>query len=158
MSERTVPAAHARRNVIITAAIAGLAGLLFGYDTGIIAGALLTIQPEFSLGSFASGMVVGAVPVGAVFGAWFASGRSDRYGRRSLILISAAVFIIGAIFVVQRTGNFVLVASVIAGQMIGALAADKFGMWGLPQVEINATKLAAVGLVLAGALVFHLSE
>lgn len=72
--------------------------------------------------------------------------------------ITGAVFIIGAIFVVQRTGNFVLVASVIAGQMIGALAADKFGMWGLPQVEINATKLAAVALVLSGALVFHLSE
>lgn len=72
--------------------------------------------------------------------------------------ITGAVFIIGAIFVVQRTGNFVLVASVIAGQMIGALAADRFGMWGLPQVEIDAAKIAAVGLVLAGALVFHLSE
>ena len=39
--------AKARRNVTITAAIAGLAGLLFGYDTGIIAGALLTITPEW---------------------------------------------------------------------------------------------------------------
>ncbi len=72
--------------------------------------------------------------------------------------ITGAFFIICAVYVVQHTGNFVLVASVIAGQMVGALAADKFGMWGLPQVEISAPKLAAVGLVLAGAMVFHLSE
>ena len=60
--------AHAYRNVIITAATAGLAGLLFGYDTGVIAGALLQITPDFGLGSFASGLVVGAVPIGAVLG------------------------------------------------------------------------------------------
>ena len=66
MVESAVSSIHAKRNVYVTAAIAGLAGLLFGYDTGIIAGALLTIQPEFGLGSFAAGMVVGAVPIGAV--------------------------------------------------------------------------------------------
>jgi sugar porter (SP) family MFS transporter len=124
MSGRSVSAAHARRNVIITAAIAGLAGLLFGYDTGIIAGALLTIQPEFSLGSFASGMVVGAVPVGAVFGAWFASGRSDRYGRRSLILISAAVFIVGAIGSGLAPDALLLIISrVVIGLAIGVASA-----------------------------------
>ena len=72
----------------MVAAIAGLAGLLFGYDTGIIAGALLSITPEFQLSGFESGMVVGAVPIGAVFGAWFASRGGDRYGRRSLIPVS----------------------------------------------------------------------
>ena len=66
VSGSEVTAAQAKRNVTITAAIAGLAGLLFGYDTGIIAGALLTITPEFSLNSLQSGMVVGAVPIGAV--------------------------------------------------------------------------------------------
>ena len=124
MSERSVSAAHARRNVIITAAIAGLAGLLFGYDTGIIAGALLTIQPEFSLGSFASGMVVGAVPVGAVFGAWFASGRADRYGRRTLILISAAVFIIGAIGSgLAQDALLLIISRVVIGLAIGVASA-----------------------------------
>jgi hypothetical protein len=46
-----------RRNVVLTAAIAGLAGLLFGYDTGIIAGGLLFIKGDFALGSFAQGLV-----------------------------------------------------------------------------------------------------
>ena len=47
--------------MVLTAAIAGLGGLLFGYDTGIIAGALLFIKDDFGLGSFAQGLVV-AVP------------------------------------------------------------------------------------------------
>jgi hypothetical protein len=44
---------RARRNVVLTAAVAGLGGLLFGYDTGVIAGALLFIKGDFDLGSFA---------------------------------------------------------------------------------------------------------
>src|SRR5215813_6906685 len=57
---------RARRNVVLTAAIAGLGGLLFGYDTGVIAGALLFIKGDFDLGSFAQGLVVAAVPIGAL--------------------------------------------------------------------------------------------
>ncbi len=53
---------RAQRNVVLTAAIAGLGGLLFGYDTGVIAGALLFIKEDFDLGSFAQGLVVAAVP------------------------------------------------------------------------------------------------
>ena len=121
-SEASVKAA--RRNVTVTAAIAGLAGLLFGYDTGIIAGALLTIKPEFALGSLAAGMVVGAVPIGAVGGAWFASGGSDRYGRRKLILISSVIFIIGAIGSAAAQEAGLLIASrVVIGVAIGVASA-----------------------------------
>ena len=121
-SEASVKAA--RRNVTVTAAIAGLAGLLFGYDTGIIAGALLTIKPEFALGSLAAGMVVGAVPIGAVGGAWFASSGSDRYGRRKLILISSVIFIIGAIGSAAAQEAGLLIASrVVIGVAIGVASA-----------------------------------
>jgi MFS transporter, SP family, galactose:H+ symporter len=87
----------ARRNVGIVAAIAGLAGLLFGYDTGIIASALLQIEPDFGISGFTAGAVVGAVPLGAVAGAAFSSKRGDHYGRKRLIIASAVIFIIGAI-------------------------------------------------------------
>ena len=50
---------------MLTAAIAGLGGLLFGYDTGVIAGALLFIKGDFDLGSFPQGLVVAAVLMGA---------------------------------------------------------------------------------------------
>ena len=124
MSGSEVSAAKAKRNVTITAAIAGLAGLLFGYDTGIIAGALLTITPEFGLNSLEAGMVVGAVPIGAVAGAWFASHGADRYGRRTLILVSAAVFIGGAIVSAIAPGALILILSrVVIGMGIGVASA-----------------------------------
>ncbi len=124
MKGSEVTAAQAKRNVVMTAAIAGLAGLLFGYDTGIIAGALLTITPDFNLTSLQSGMVVGAVPIGAVFGAWFASGGADKYGRRKLILASAAIFIVGAIVSGISQDSALLIASrVVIGIGIGVASA-----------------------------------
>ena len=112
------------RNVVMTAAIAGLGGLLFGYDTGVIAGALLFITPDFALSSFESGLVVGAVPIGAVLGAGLAGRLSDAYGRRLLILISAVVFVIGSIVCSVAPGTEVLViARMVLGVAIGLASA-----------------------------------
>jgi SP family galactose:H+ symporter-like MFS transporter len=121
---RDVPGSHAARNVVMTAAIAGLGGLLFGYDTGVIAGALLFVTPDFGLSSFQSGLVVGAVPIGAVAGAAVAGRLSDTYGRRLMILISAAVFILGAIASAASPDTAVLViARVFVGAAIGLASA-----------------------------------
>lgn len=115
---------RARRNVVLTAAIAGLGGLLFGYDTGVIAGALLFIKDDFGLGSFAQGLVVAAVPIGAVLGAGIAGPAADRYGRRSMILLAAAVFIAGALASAAAPGVEVLViARVVIGVAIGLASA-----------------------------------
>ena len=54
--------------------------MLFGYDTGIIASALLFIKTDFDLGSFAQGVVVAAVPVGGGRGAAFAGPAADTTG------------------------------------------------------------------------------
>jgi sugar porter (SP) family MFS transporter len=117
-------AAHARRTVVLTAAIAGLGGLLFGYDTGVIAGALLFIGPDFDLSSFQSGLVVGAVPIGAVVGAAFAGRLSDEYGRRRLILWSAVVFVIGSGVAAAAPDTGALVAArIVLGVAIGLASA-----------------------------------
>ncbi|HVY95841.1 MAG TPA: sugar porter family MFS transporter [Solirubrobacterales bacterium] len=117
-------ARRARRNVVLTAAIAGLGGLLFGYDTGVIAGALLFIKGDFDLGSFAQGLVVAAVPIGAIFGAAYAGPAADRYGRRVMILAAAAVFIVGALGSAAAPGVEVLViARVVIGVAIGLASA-----------------------------------
>src|SRR6188472_506745 len=111
-------------NVILTAAIAGLGGLLFGYDTGVIASALLFIEPDFGLTSFGSGLVVAAVPIGAVVGAAFAGRLSDQYGRRILIIGSAVVFIVGSLTAAAANVEAVLViARVIIGIAIGLASA-----------------------------------
>jgi sugar porter (SP) family MFS transporter len=115
---------RARRNVVLTAAIAGLGGLLFGYDTGVIAGALLFIKHDFALGSFAQGLVVAAVPIGAVGGAAFAGPAADRYGRRVMILLAAFVFIAGALASAAAPGEEVLViARIVIGVAIGLASA-----------------------------------
>jgi MFS transporter, SP family, galactose:H+ symporter len=117
-------ARRARRNVVLTAAIAGLGGLLFGYDTGVIAGALLFIKSDFDLGSFAQGLVVAAVPIGAVAGAAIAGPAADTYGRRLMILVAAAVFIVGALASAAAPGVEVLViARVVIGVAIGLASA-----------------------------------
>src|SRR3954452_16342918 len=115
---------QAARNVILTAAIAGLGGLLFGYDTGVIAGALLFIKPDFGLGSFESGMVVGAVPIGAVLGAAISGRLSDGWGRREAILFASVVFALGAVGRAAAPNTAVLVgARVIVGVAIGVASA-----------------------------------
>src|SRR3954447_9383723 len=87
MARKATPGARkAARNVVLTAAIAGLGGLLFGYDTGVIAGALLFIKPDFHLSSFEASMVVAAVPLGAVAGAALSGPISDGRGRRETII------------------------------------------------------------------------
>lgn len=119
-----VPGSHARRNLILTAAIAGLGGLLFGYDTGIIAAALLFIEPEFGLSSLESGLVVAAVPIGAVVGAIFAGRLADAHGRRGMILGSAAIFIVGAVTSAAAPEVVTLVISrLVVGVAVGLASA-----------------------------------
>jgi sugar porter (SP) family MFS transporter len=109
----------------MTAAIAGLGGLLFGYDTGIIASALLFVKKDFDLGSFEQGMVVSAVPVGAIFGAAIAGQAADRLGRRRTIISAAVVFIIGAVLSAAAPGLGVLViARVLLGVAVGLASAN----------------------------------
>jgi MFS transporter, SP family, galactose:H+ symporter len=127
MASRAVPAdeKRAHRNVVMTAAIAGLGGLLFGYDTGIIASALLFVKKDFDLSSFEQGMVVSAVPVGAIFGAAIAGQAADTLGRRRTIVSAAVVFIIGALLSAAAPGLALLViARILLGVAVGLASAN----------------------------------
>ncbi|MCC4346381.1 sugar porter family MFS transporter [Limosilactobacillus reuteri] len=74
-----------------------LGGLLFGYDTGSISGAILFIEKQLSLNSWQQGWVVSAVLVGAIIGAITIGPFSDRFGRRKLLLLTSILFFIGAL-------------------------------------------------------------
>ena len=99
------------RAVVWTAAITALGGLLFGYDTGVVSGALLFLHTSFgNVSSFDKELVTGLLLVGAAVGA-FASGRlSDRIGRRPVILITASVFVIGVLGAAFSPELWVLIA------------------------------------------------
>ncbi len=85
------------RFVYVVAAISSLAGLLFGYDTGVISGAILFIKSQFNLSSTMEEVVVSSVLVGAVIGAAVGGISADRLGRRATIIVAALLFVLGAI-------------------------------------------------------------
>lgn len=77
--------------------IGALGGLLFGYDTGIIAGAILFIRRDFGLSTVAQGLVVSSLVFGALAGAVVTGYLSDRFGRRRLLLLAGVVYAAGAL-------------------------------------------------------------
>lgn len=76
---------------------AALAGILFGYDTGVMSGAILFIAQEFGLSSGMNGIVVGAVLFGAFLGAIVTGHLTDYFGRKRLLIGVAIIFIVGSI-------------------------------------------------------------
>jgi sugar porter (SP) family MFS transporter len=77
--------------------IAGLGGILYGYDIGIIAAALIFVRSSFSLSTQMEGVVVSIVLVGAMIGAVLGGSIADRFGRRTILLSGAVIFILGSI-------------------------------------------------------------
>jgi len=79
--------------VYVCACFAAIGGFLFGYDTGVIAGAILFIRKEFTLGPGAEELIIGIISIGAVLGALVSGPLSDRFGRKKVVLASALLFI-----------------------------------------------------------------
>jgi SP family galactose:H+ symporter-like MFS transporter len=104
----------------LVAAIASLGGLLFGYDTGVISGALLFIRDEFHLSPTLQDVLTGAVLVGATVAAAFAGSLSDRFGRKRLIIAVAILFGLGALVSAAAGSLWMLLAARVAvGAAIG---------------------------------------
>jgi sugar porter (SP) family MFS transporter len=100
-----------------------LGGLLFGYDTGVISGAILFIGPELGLTPFLEGLVVASILLGAAAGAGSAGPLSDRLGRHNLILLAAVTFTVGAVGTALAPSVGVLVLfRIILGLAVGTAA------------------------------------
>src|ERR1700709_1718436 len=111
-----------RRHVALSAAITALGGLLFGYDTGVVSGALLFLKNDFGgLTSFQQELVTSLLLVGAMIGALAAGRGPDRLGRRPTILITAAIFVVGVLLAAFAPAFWTLiVARVIIGLAVGS--------------------------------------
>ena len=99
--EATPPSGR-HRGILAIAGVATLGSLLFGYDTGVISGALPYMYMPFDanglqLTSFEEGAIGGTLLVGAALGALIGGRLSDRYGRRHNITMLALLFLIGAL-------------------------------------------------------------
>jgi sugar porter (SP) family MFS transporter len=111
-----------RRHVLLGAAITALGGLLFGYDTGVISGALLFIGKDFhGLTSFDKELLTSILLIGALIGALAAGKIADKVGRRPTVLGTAALFVAGVMLAAFSPSYGVLVAArVIIGLAVGS--------------------------------------
>lgn len=108
---------------VAVAVIAALGGLLFGYDTGVISGALLFIQRSFELTAGQESTVTAMLLVGAAIGAFLGGRVADTLGRRGTILLGALGFIIGSIWCAFASSVFELgAARTLLGVCIGGVS------------------------------------
>ena len=112
--------ADPKRFVYLATAISALGGLLFGYDVGVISGAILFIKQEFALSPTMEEIVVSSVLLGSLAGAAIGGALADRLGRRKLLIVTAIVFGCGAIGAALAPGTAWLIAArLVAGVAIG---------------------------------------
>lgn len=102
-------------------------GILFGYDIGVMTGALPFLRQDWGLESPAViGWITSSIMLGAIFGGAMAGMLSDRLGRRKMILMSALIFVIGSILsgIAPPNGHVFLIAvRVLLGMAVGAASA-----------------------------------
>ena len=105
----------------IIAVVATFGGLLFGYDTGVVNGALEPLTHDFGLTPRTEGLVVSFLTIGAAFGAVIGGRLSDAFGRRSNILLLACFFIVGTLAcALSPNWQFLAGARFVLGLAVGA--------------------------------------
>jgi SP family xylose:H+ symportor-like MFS transporter len=83
--------------VTLLSLVAALGGLLFGYDTAVISGAIGFMETHFQLSAVQTGWAASCTLLGCGLGAWLAGTLSDRWGRKNVLILSAVLFFVSAI-------------------------------------------------------------
>ncbi|ALE77247.1 sugar porter family MFS transporter [Pseudonocardia alni] len=114
---------HSSRLGLITV-VATFGGLLFGYDTGVVNGALEPMSRDLGLTPLTEGVVVSVLIFGAAVGAIVGGSLSDRYGRRHNILLLALVFMVGTVgCVLAPSWQVLAVFRFVLGLAVGGASA-----------------------------------
>jgi sugar porter (SP) family MFS transporter len=115
------PETHVRRGFIWRVSlIAGLGGILYGYDMGVIAAALVYVRQSFVLSTRMQEVVVSVVLIGAMSGALAGGAITDRIGRRATLLWGGAIFLCGSLLAFASPDVIVLIiARFLLGVAVG---------------------------------------
>jgi sugar porter (SP) family MFS transporter len=109
-----------RRSVYLPAMVAAIGGLLFGFDTAVINGAIVFIRQQFGLSDAQTEIAASSLLLGCVVGASVAAFTSDRFGRKRVLLAAAALFALSSIgAALPRDLTEFAVARLLGGVAIG---------------------------------------
>lgn len=105
---------------LIVVFVASMGPLLFGYNTGVISGAIMFLGDSFTMTIFDKGMVVSIILLGAMLGAACSGAIADRFGRKFNLILNGAIYLIGG-YLAYVSGSFgsLLVARFIMGIGVG---------------------------------------
>ncbi|HBG26960.1 MAG TPA: arabinose-proton symporter [Phycisphaerales bacterium] len=107
--------------LLVLSFVAALGGLLFGYDTAVISGAIGFMKTKFALSTMMTGWVASSALVGCIFGAMLAGVLSDKFGRKKVLVLSAVCFFISAVWSGVPYGLFdFVIARILGGLGVGA--------------------------------------
>jgi sugar porter (SP) family MFS transporter len=108
------------RYVYLPAAVAAIGGLLFGFDTAVINGAIVFLKSQFGLSDSQTEVAASSLLLGCVVGASLAAFTSDRFGRKRVLLAAAALFTVSSLgSALPRDLTEFVIARVIGGLAIG---------------------------------------
>lgn len=111
-----------RKTSLMVMAIASLGGILYGYDLGIISGALLFMQGALALNSTEMSLIVAAVLGGGSLATLLGGPLADRIGRKATMLISGAVFIVGIVVTALATNfEMAMIGRLVQGVGVGLI-------------------------------------
>ena len=109
--------------LVFLSVVAALGGFLFGYDTAVISGTIAQVTEQFGLDALQQGWYVGCALIGSIIGVLFAGILSDRFGRKSTMILSAILFSTSAIGCAVSTDfNQLVIYRIIGGVGIGVVS------------------------------------
>ncbi|XP_077973653.1 solute carrier family 2, facilitated glucose transporter member 12-like [Styela clava] len=124
--KRKLNGAFRNKYILLSSVLATLGGILFGYDLGIISGALVQLQEYFQLSCFEQEMTIGSVIIGALLASLCAGFVVDYFGRKACIIGSSVLYAIGAIIVAtSQSYNILICGRLILGTAIALSSASE---------------------------------
>lgn len=109
--------------LVFLSVVAALGGFLFGYDTAVISGTIAQVTEQFGLDALQQGWYVGCALIGSIIGVLFAGILSDKFGRKSTMILSAILFSTSAIGCAVSTDfNQLVIYRIIGGVGIGVVS------------------------------------
>ena len=108
---------------MVIACVGAIGGLLFGFDTGIISGAIVQLRRDWRLDPLTEGAIVSGVLWGGLVGAAFGGKACDAFGRGATISATAAIFVVGSFWTgLANSPAWLIAGRFVVGTAVGSVS------------------------------------